>query len=104
MLFRSSYSFLTLAGNYIYTVQLWNETQTLVVATQVFNTFSAVTISNVFTGLTSSTNYNVVVQIIPGTCPSCQPTICPAVLIKTSLIPCAAVTNLVVNVTYPIIL
>jgi len=83
-----AYSFITPVGNYTYTVELWNSTNTVMIASQVQTSTGIITLTGDFTLLTPETSYNIRVKVQPTACPECDPTVCPFTPVSTTVNPC----------------
>jgi hypothetical protein len=71
------YSFTSLAGNYTYTIELYDNTYGTLLQTQTQAAGSTVPVTGSFTTLTSSTQYHIRVSVVPTACLECPPTVCP---------------------------
>jgi hypothetical protein len=94
-----AYSFTTPVGNYTYTVELWNSTNTVMIASQVQTSTGVTTLTGDFTLLTPETAYNVRVKVQPTACPECDPTVCPFTPVSTNVNACLPPESVTAEIT-----
>jgi hypothetical protein len=83
-----SYAFVSAAGDYTYTVEVWDSAGTTMIANQTQAISGVQTVSGEVIGLSYATVYKVRVTAIPTACPTCEPTECPFTNVTTNLLPC----------------
>jgi hypothetical protein len=91
------YNFTSVAGNYTYTIELWNETMTSLISSQTIVSTSSVLHTGTFTGLLDGTVYKIRAKVVATGCTSCSEVICNFISQTTLTYPCLAVIDLVVT-------
>ena len=93
------YSFLTPVGNYTYTIELWNSTNTILLSTQVVPSTGIGTLTGTFVLLTPSTTYHIRVKVQATACPECEPTVCPFSIVTTNVQSCIPPEDVTAEIT-----
>jgi hypothetical protein len=95
-----TYAFGAAAGNYTYTVELWNALMTTLISTQTIVATGGPQTGS-FTGLTDDTTYNIRVKVSSTGCLTCSEITCNFVEITTLAYPCLTIIDLVVTASIP---
>jgi len=99
-----SYSFISQAGDWTYTVEVWDSAGSTMIANQTQAISGVQTVTGEVIGLSPATIYKVRLTIVATACDECQPKECQFTNVTTNLAPCPPPPGVSAGITIDIIL
>jgi hypothetical protein len=94
------YDFLTQAGNYTYTVELYDATGTILITSNTYISTAAVPVSGTLVGLGGGTVYKFRITVVPTSCSACPTVTCPFTEVETLPVPCTPPEDVTAVITW----